>query len=72
MKTEKKLTSDILKITMEIQENSPELAKYIAEMPETIPDAQTPEINIKILKEYLDSLESLLKKYKTNHIITAI
>ena len=69
MKTEKELNSDIIKITMTIQEIFPELSKYIIEMPETIPDTKTPEINIKNLTEYYDSLVALLKKYDTNHNI---
>ena len=37
MKTEKQLNSEILEITMKIQDQFPELSKYIAEMPITIP-----------------------------------
>ncbi len=70
METEKKLNDDILKITMLIQEKFPELSKYIAEMPDTIPNVVSPEINIKILKEYYNSLETLLKDYDENHSIT--
>ncbi len=69
MKTEKELNSDILKLTMTIQDKFPELTKYIAEMPVTIPDTENPEINIKILKDYYNSLEALLNKYETNHSI---
>ena len=71
MKTEKEINSDIIKITMTIQEIFPELSKYIIEMPETIPDSKTPEINVKNLSEYYDSLVALLKKYNTNHTIAA-
>ncbi len=67
MQTEKELNEAILKITMKIQEKFPELSKYIEEMPVTIPDTEDPEINIKHLKNYYDSLEALLKKYDTNH-----
>ena len=67
MKTEKELNNDILKITLTIQEKFPELSKYIAEMPVTIPDIDNPEINIKNLKDYYDSLDNLLKKYATSH-----
>lgn len=69
MKTEKELNSDILKITMAIQERFPELTKFIAEMPVTIPDTENPEINIKNLTDYYNSLEALLKKYDNNHTI---
>lgn len=67
MKTEKQLNADILEMTMEIQEQFPELSKYIAEMPVTIPNTATPEITTKILQEYYDSLVILLKDYTINH-----
>lgn len=70
MKTEKELNADILKITMLIQEKFPELSKYIAEMPVTIPNVTTPEITVKILRDYYDSLDILLKDYDKNHSIT--
>lgn len=69
MKTEKELNSDILEITMNIKNNYPELSKYLKEMPETIPDATDPEINIKVLQEYYDSLNSILEKYADNQNI---
>lgn len=67
MKTEEELNADILKITMIIQEKFPELSKYIAEMPVTIPNVAIPEINRKTLTDYYDSLNNLLKKYAPNH-----
>jgi hypothetical protein len=67
MKTEEQLNQDILNITLKISEGFPELSKYIAEMPVTIPNEENPEINIKNLKEYHNSLETLLKKYTNNH-----
>lgn len=70
MKTEKELNDDILKITMKIKEQFPELSKYILEMPVTIPDMENPKINIKILQDYYDSLETLLKNYTENHNLT--
>lgn len=67
MKTEQALTNHILKITMMINEKFPELSKYITEMPVTIPDTDNPEINIKNLSDYKESLENLLKKYAKGH-----
>lgn len=63
MKTEKELNNDILEITMNIKKNYPELIKYLGEMPVTIPDDATPEITVKILQEYYNSLNSILEKY---------
>jgi hypothetical protein len=69
MKTEKELNDDILKITMTIKESFPELTKYIEEMPITIPNNSNPQINLKSLKDYYDSLENLMKKYAKNHLL---
>lgn len=63
MKTETEIEDAILKITMKIKTDYPELSKYLEEMPTTIPDVKNPEINIKILQDYYNSLESLVKKY---------
>ncbi len=62
METEKELNAKILALTMQIQEKHPELSKFLEEMPVTVPDQSDPEINIKILKDYLESLNNMLKK----------
>ena len=36
-------------------------------MPVTIPEISNPEINIKTLSDYYESLENILKKYSPNH-----
>ena len=41
MKTEAELNADILKVTMTIKDEYPELSKYISEMPVTVPN-ETP------------------------------
>ena len=68
MKTEAQLNADILKITLMIREHYPELSKYILEMPVTIPNVESPEINAKILKDYYDSLDAIMKKYAQNRV----
>ena len=67
METEEKLNSEILKITLIIQDKYPELAQFISEMPVTNPDKDNPKINIKILQEYYNSLETMLKEYVPRH-----
>ncbi len=67
MHTEKELNDGILKITMRINEKFPELSKYIEEIPITIPNAASPDISNKILKDYYNTLAALLKKYEDNH-----
>lgn len=68
MKNEMELNSDILSITLLIQEQFPELSKYITEMPVTIPDINSPDINLKMLTEYYDSLCVLMNEYADRHI----
>ena len=63
METEKELNAKILEITMTINEKYPELSKYLGEMPVTIPDVESPEISIKNLRAYYESLTSLLENY---------
>lgn len=67
METEKQLNDAILKMTLKIQNEYPELSKYLIEMPMTVPTTANPEINIKILKDYYNSLNSILKEYTPNH-----
>ncbi|MBC7383514.1 MAG: hypothetical protein H7296_11085 [Bacteroidia bacterium] len=63
METEQELNSKILKVTMTIQENYPELSKYIAEMPVKISAIESPETNINNLRAYYNSLSSLVENY---------
>ena len=65
METEKELNDKILAITLEIQKKHPELSKYLDEMPVTLPDENNPEITVSKLKDYYNSLTSLIKKYET-------
>lgn len=67
MLVEKKITEKILEITMTIGTQYPELSKYLNEMPVTLPDVSNPEIDKKILLEYYNSLDSMLKEYMPNH-----
>ena len=69
MKTEKELNNDILKITMAIRDNFPELSKYLNEMPVTIPVSNNQEINLKNLQDYFNSLNAFFRKYVINHNI---
>lgn len=60
------LNSDILEITMKIQERYPELYELLAEMPVTIPNIKNPEINFETLDSYYNSLRSILDTYNNN------
>ena len=67
MKTDAELNENIVKMTMTIRNEFPELMKFLNEMPETIPNFENPKMNTKILQDYYDSLEDLIRKYSPNH-----
>jgi len=67
MLVETQLNADILKITMIIRNDYPELSKYLNEMMVTIPDVATPKMTHKVLKDYYNSLEVMLDKYIPSH-----
>ena len=68
MKTEAEINNNILRITGVIRSEFPELIKYLNEMPVSIPIDNSPEINIEILEDYLNSLLNLVRNYKnSNH-----
>jgi hypothetical protein len=67
MKEEEEINAKILKITLDIQKNYPELSNFLIEMPVTIPNKLHPVISLKTLNDYYLSLEALVKKYVENH-----
>ena len=67
METENELNAKILKITMTIKDKHPELSKYIEEMKVTIPDENNPEITLRNLNTYYDSLNAVLNNYILEH-----
>jgi len=66
MKTELELNEMILGITNTIREKNPELLTYLNEMPITVPYQESPEITVKTLTSYYDSLIVLLEEYENN------
>jgi hypothetical protein len=67
MKSEKELNSDILKLTMKIQNTRPELSKFISEMPSITTGPDGEEAKAQNLREYYNSLEALLNNYNITH-----
>jgi hypothetical protein len=67
METKSHINNKIMALTMKIQEEYPELSKYISEMPITVPNIEDPAINIDSLNEYYNSLNDLLSKYSKSH-----
>lgn len=67
METEEEINAKIMKVTMIIQENYPELSKYLNEMPITIPIDSRPEVNFQNLQKYYDSLIAIFRNYVAEH-----
>ena len=67
MDTEEEINRKIMKITMAISDNYPELSKYLNEMPITIPVDNNPQINIQNLTRYYETLVTLFRNYVAEH-----
>lgn len=63
------LNKAILDITMEIYKKYPELVKYLSELLVTIPDISNPEINIKILQDYYNTLSYIVTNYISSQLL---
>jgi len=61
------LNSKILKITMVIKNQYPELLEFLNEIPLPIPTENNPKTTLNNLKKYGESLNSILTKYKLEH-----
>jgi hypothetical protein len=70
MKSLQKITQDISKITLEIEEKYPELYRNLTEMPITlsVPSKNEDTVTTKELSEYLDSLKKLLQEEIQLHL----
>ncbi len=69
MELPQKILTEISQISREIEEKYPELQKYLQEIPETLSDEENKvgKMDEKSLKDYLESLKSIVNKYKEEH-----
>lgn len=69
MKISQSVLTEISQITRDIEENYPELQKYLDETPITLSEgsSQNADLDDKTLKEYRDSLKEMVRKYKKEH-----
>lgn len=67
MKRLQQLTIEINNLTLKIEQDYPELYKYLDENPITIPCCNHPKMDIKNFSDYLDSLKQLLKHHIEKH-----
>lgn len=57
---EHQLNAEIMSLTEQIKLQYPEVYRNLNEMPITIPNMATPEVKIKQLEDYVQSLKTLL------------
>lgn len=64
-----KILTEISQISREIEEKYPELQKYLEEIPETLSNEnnEVGQMDEKTMKDYLETLKSIVKKYKQEH-----
>lgn len=69
MELSQSILAEITQTTRDIEENYPELQKYLDENPMTLPEGDNSDVEMDndALKEYLNSLKELVKKYKKDH-----
>lgn len=67
MENNKDINAQIFELTLHIEEKYPELYTFLNEMPATIPAEKDPEINLKNLTDYFNSLKEMLEKYTLEH-----
>ena len=67
MKSQNDLNNNIRLTTLKIQEEHPELIKYLDEIPRNFLSKEEKGINNIELKSYLDSLNNLLETYAKKH-----
>lgn len=67
LEAEHDLNDRITKLTNIIQEKYPEFDQFIGEMPITIPNDPSPQVNIGMLQDYYDSLCQILKNYEAKN-----
>jgi hypothetical protein len=68
MKTEKEINTAILKLSLLIKKDYPELSKYIDEGWNDFSNSDETGVKIKKLSDYYNSLNTLYNSYKESHV----
>lgn len=61
------IENNIVDLTTLIETEYPELYMFLEENPITVPSVNHPDINIKVMEDYLESLKQLLKHHIETH-----
>ncbi|MDH7913741.1 hypothetical protein [Winogradskyella sp. SYSU M77433] len=68
MDNTQKILTEISTVTRDIEDNYPELQKYLDETRSTLPEGanDSAKLDEEDLKNYLDQLKEMIEKYKEN------
>ncbi len=67
MENADEVNKKILKLINIINENYPELAKYLDEIPQTIPELRHPDVDVEKLAKYHEWLLDIFRSYVAGH-----
>lgn len=67
MRTLQDIEYQIIRLTLSIKVNYPELYATLDENPITIPSKTNPELDKIAMEDYLESLKQILKQYTKTH-----
>lgn len=69
MKLSQNILAEIAQVTRDIEDNYPELQKYLDENPMTLPEGDNANVEVdnQAFREYLNSLKELVSKYNKEH-----
>jgi hypothetical protein len=67
MRTLQDIEDQIIRLTLSIKVNYPELYATLDENPITIPSKTNPELDKIAMEDYLESLKQILKQYTKTH-----
>ncbi|MDD2983494.1 MAG: hypothetical protein PHQ74_08900 [Crocinitomicaceae bacterium] len=62
-KQESELMNQILRLTEDIRTKHPEIAHFLAELPETIPNQNHPHVQLEELEKHHETLNKILQRY---------
>lgn len=64
----KNIQQEITQLIYTIESKYPELYRFLDEEPITIPNMASPEIDSKIMQDYLEGLKQIFEHYKETRI----
>ena len=67
MRNIQEIEDEITKLTFKIESEYPELYQFLDENPITIPCKSNPDIDKKLMQDYLESLKQLLQHHIETH-----